>query len=209
MGVITVDQHKMEISDSKPTSKPSYNKVRIVRIQEVDFCTDFVGWVPRNKICGLMKGENGSCNKYKTHADREKGHVDSALYITTNGTNMFLKPLVSFIIGYANQAFISKVGEELSKETDMAIMEEVKRTTNTSTEGVEEDAYVQTILRSGTEVIDELTGAYPGSTDKRLKTFVTSDMETISDPVISMFITKLQVNLNHSTEVIVGDKANI
>ena len=34
-------------------------------------------------------------------------------------------------------------------------------------------------------------------------------METISDPVISSFITKLQVNLNHSVEVIVGDQESI
>ena len=33
MCVTTMGQHKMEISDSKPTSKPSYNKVRIVRIE--------------------------------------------------------------------------------------------------------------------------------------------------------------------------------
>ena len=68
MGVITVGQHLMEISDSKPTYKPSYNKVIIVSIEEEDFCTIFVGGVPGNKFFGLMKGENGSCKKYKTHA---------------------------------------------------------------------------------------------------------------------------------------------
>ena len=66
-----------------------------------------MGEVPKKKICGLIKGDNGSCNKYKTHADREKGHVESALYITMNGTNLFLKPLISLIIGNANQAFLS------------------------------------------------------------------------------------------------------
>ena len=69
MGVTTAGQHKMEISDSKPTSKPSSNKVRIIRIEEVEFCTAFVGGIPVNKIYGLTKGENGSCNKYKTHTD--------------------------------------------------------------------------------------------------------------------------------------------
>ena len=69
IGVTNLVQHKMKISDSKPTSNPSSNKVIILRIEEVDFCTAFVGGVPGNKICGLMKGDNGSCNKYKTHAD--------------------------------------------------------------------------------------------------------------------------------------------
>ena len=109
MGVTTVGQHKIEISDSKPTSYPSSNKVIIVSIEEVEFCTAFVGGVPGNKICGLMKGENGSYNKYKTHAYQEKGHVDSAFYLTTNGKNHFLKLLVSLIIGDANQAFLSQV----------------------------------------------------------------------------------------------------
>ena len=36
MGVTTVGQHYMEISDPKPTSNPSSNKVIIVRIEEVD-----------------------------------------------------------------------------------------------------------------------------------------------------------------------------
>ena len=35
MGVITVGQHKIEISDSNPTSKLTYNKVRVVRIDDV------------------------------------------------------------------------------------------------------------------------------------------------------------------------------
>ena len=94
MVITTMGQHKMEISDSKPTSKPSSNKVRIVSIEEVGFCNVFVGGVPGNKIYGLMKGDNGSCNKYKTHADREKGHLESDFYLTMNDTNLFLKPLV-------------------------------------------------------------------------------------------------------------------
>ena len=77
----------------------------------------------RKKICGLMKGDNGSCNKYKTHVDREKGHVESAFYLIMNDTNLFLKPLVSLIIEDANQAFLSQVGEDLFKDTAMAIME--------------------------------------------------------------------------------------
>ena len=54
-----------------------------------------------------------------------------------------------------------------------------------------------------------MTSADPGFLDKRMKTFVTSDMETISDPVISRFITKLQVHLNHSAEFIVDAQASI
>ena len=60
MGVTNVGQNKMEISNSNPTSKPSSNKVRIVRIEEVDFCTEFVGGVTGNKIYGLTKGKNVS-----------------------------------------------------------------------------------------------------------------------------------------------------
>ena len=107
-----------------------------------------------------------------------------AFYLTTNGTNLFLKPMVSLIIGDANRAFLSQVGEDLSKDTAMAIMEEVNRTANTSTEGVEEAAYVGTTPTEGTEVIDELTSADPGSTAKRLKTFAPSYMDNISDPII-------------------------
>ena len=90
----------------------------------------------------------------------------------------------------------------------MAIMEGVNRTVNTSTEGFEEADYVGAIPTEGTEVIEKLNGADPGSPDKRLKTFVPPNMETISDPVISMFITKLQVHLNHSAEVLVGAQAS-
>ena len=86
----------------------------------------------------------------------------------------------------------------------MAIMEEVNHTANTSMEGVEEATYVGTIPTAGTEVIDELNGAEPGSPAKRVKTFVITDIDTISDPIISRFTTKLQVRLNHSAEVIVG-----
>ena len=115
MGVTTVGQHKVEISDSKPTSKTLYNKVIIVRIEEVEFCTDFVGGVLGNNICGLMKGDNESCNKYKTHAYIDRGNVDSTLYLTTHVTNLFLKPLVSLVIEDANQEFLSQLGEDLSK----------------------------------------------------------------------------------------------
>ena len=69
----------------------------------MELCNLFVGGVPVNKICGLMKGDNGSCNKYKTHADQEKGDVESGLYLITNGKNLFLKPLVSLIIWDSNQ----------------------------------------------------------------------------------------------------------
>ena len=68
MGVTNMVQHKMEISDSKPSYNPSANKVRIFRIEEV-FFTTFVGGVPGNKICGLMKVYNGSCNKYNNNVD--------------------------------------------------------------------------------------------------------------------------------------------
>ena len=209
MGVTNVGQHKIEISYFKPTPKPSSDKVRMVRIEEVEFCTDFVGGVPRNKIYGFMKEDNGSCNKYKTHEDQEKGNVDNVFYLTTNGTNLFLKPLISLIIVDVNQAFLSQVGEDLSNDTDMAIMDKVHHTANTSTERVEEAAYVGTMPTVGTEVIDKLTGGDPGYPYKRLKTFVPLDMETISDPVIKRFITKLQVHLNHSAEVIVGSQASI
>ena len=135
----------MEISDFKPTYKPSYNKVRIASIEEVDFCTAFVGGVPGNKIYGLMKGDNGSCNKCKTHADREKGRAESAFYLTKNLTNLFLTPLVSLIIGDENQVFLSQVGEDMSKDTAMAIMEEVNCTASTSEEVFDEAACIGTI----------------------------------------------------------------
>ena len=92
------------------------------------------------------------------------------------------------IIGDANQAFLSQVGEDLSKYTSTAIMNKVNHTANNSTEVVEEAAYGRTISTSGTEVIDQLTGADLGSPCKRLKIFVPPDMETILDPVISRFI---------------------
>ena len=44
----------------------------------------------------------------------------------------------------------------------MSIMGEVNHTTNTSTEGVEEDSYVWMIPAAGIEVIDVLTGGDPG-----------------------------------------------
>ena len=70
MGVTNIVQYKMDTSDLNPASKLSSNKVRIVIIEEVEFCTAFVGGVKVNNICDLMKGDNGSCNKYKTHKDR-------------------------------------------------------------------------------------------------------------------------------------------
>ena len=119
--------------------------------------------------------------------------------------------MVSLIVGDANREFLSQVGEDLPKYTDIDIMDKLNRTKNTSTEGVDEAAYVGTIPTSGTEVIDKLTGGYPGSPSpaKRMKTFVPPDMETISYPVLARFITNLWVNLNHSAEVIVGDQASI
>ena len=50
----------METSEFKPASKPSANKIRMVRIEEVEFCIAFLGGVPGKNICGLMKGDNGS-----------------------------------------------------------------------------------------------------------------------------------------------------
>ena len=91
----------------------------------------------------------------------------------------------------------------------MAIMDEVNRNAKTSTSGVEEAAYSGNIAISGTEVIDEFNSGEPGSAAKRLKTFFPPGMETISDPVIANFISKLQAHLNHSAEVIVGDQAII
>ena len=49
--------------------------------------------------------------------------MDSAFYLTTNSTNLFLKTLVSLIIGDMNQAFLLQVGEYVYKDTAMAIME--------------------------------------------------------------------------------------
>ena len=98
VGVTNMAQQNMDTSDSKSISNPSSKKVRIFRIEEVGFCTVFVGGVPGNKIGGLMKGDNRSCKNYKTHADREKGDVESASYLTLNDPNLLLKPLVSLII---------------------------------------------------------------------------------------------------------------
>ena len=105
--------------------------------------------------------------------------MESAFYMAPNGKNLFLKPLVSLIIGDENQAFLSQIGEDLFKETAMVIMDEVNRTANTSTEGVEEAAQIRTTPTSGTDFIDELTGREPGSPAKRLKTFLPPGMETI------------------------------
>ena len=68
--------------------------------------------------------------------------MDGAFYLNPNGTNLFLKPMVPMIIGYSNQAFLSQVGGDISKDTAMDIMDEVKRTANTLSEGVEEDSYI-------------------------------------------------------------------
>ena len=46
MGSTTLVQPKMEVSDSNTTANPSSNKVRIVRFNEDDFCTNFLGGVP-------------------------------------------------------------------------------------------------------------------------------------------------------------------
>ena len=80
-----------------------------------------------------------------------------------------LETLVSLVIEDTNNFFLSQVGEDLSKYTTMDIMDKVNRTTNTSTEGIWEAAYVRKIPTEGTEVIDEFEGGDPGSTAKRLK----------------------------------------
>ena len=61
----------------------------------------------------------------------------------------------------------------------------------------------------GTEVIYELTGREPGSPAKWLKNSFTPGIETISDPVIVNFISKLHVHMNQITEVIVGSQVSI
>ena len=63
MEATTLVHHKKEVSESKPTSNTSSDKVSIVRVEEVEFCTTFVVEVPGNTICGFIKGYNGSCNK--------------------------------------------------------------------------------------------------------------------------------------------------
>ena len=120
-----------------------------------------------------------------------------------------MKPLFSLIIVDVNKDFLSQVGEDLAKDTVMAIMDEVNRTANISTEGVEEAAYVGKIPTAGTEFIDKLTVKDPGSPDKRVKTFVPLGMEKFSYPVIVKFISKLQIHLNHSVEVVVGAQERI
>ena len=94
----------------------------------------FVGGVLVDKIIGLMKGYSGSCNKYKTHSGQDNGDVESAFYLTSNSTNLLLKPLVSLTIGYAIQTLLLHIGRDLSKDAAMAIMDEVNRTANNSTE---------------------------------------------------------------------------
>ena len=92
--------------------------------------------------------------------------------MTSNGTNLLLKPLVSLTIGDANKTFILHVGEDLSKDTAMDIMYEVNRTANNSTEEFEESAYVGTVSKAGIEVMDELACEDLGYQAKRLKNFV-------------------------------------
>ena len=65
----------------------------------------------------------GLCKNYKTHAYREKRDAESSFCLNPNGTKLFLKPLVPFITGDKNQAFLPQVGADLSKDTDMAIMD--------------------------------------------------------------------------------------
>ena len=69
----------------------------------------------------------------------------------------------------------------------MDIMDEVNCTVNNLTEGVEDDAYVGTTPTAGTEVIKDLTGRDPGSQSKRLKDFLPTVIEAISDPVMGIF----------------------
>ena len=76
-------------------------------------------------------------------------------------------------------------------------------------EGVEYSANIGMISTAETEVIGKLTSVDPGSPAKRMKTFLPQNMVTISDPVISRFITKIQIHLNHSAEVIVGNQQSI
>ena len=83
-----------------------------------------------------------------------------------------MKPLFSLVIVDTNKTFLSHVGEDLSKETDIAVMDEVNRTSNNSTEEFEEAAYSGTISTSGTDVMDHLACVNPGSHTKILKTFV-------------------------------------
>ena len=187
MGATTLVQPRMEVSYYKTTYNTSSEKVSIGRVEEVDFCTEFLGGATGNKICGLVKGENGSCNKYKPHAVLEKGDLYRDFYLNSNGTNMFLKHFISLTIGDENQMFILHVGEDLSKDTAMAIMNEVNRTTNTSTDEFEEAAYVGTLSKDGTKVMDELSCGDIGSPSKRLKTVAPPEIETIADTVMVKF----------------------
>ena len=45
-----------------------------------------------------------------------------------------MKPLVSLTMGDANHELLSKVGEDISKDTSMDVMYKVNRTENTSIE---------------------------------------------------------------------------
>ena len=135
--------------------------------------------------------------------------MKSALYLTSNGKNLFFKPLVSLIIGDANQAFFSQVGEYLSRDTVIDIKDKVNRTSNNLTEQFGEAAYVGVIPTVGTEVIDELTCRDPGYPENRLKKFIPPGIENISDIVMEELISKLQLHFNHIAEIIFGYQANI
>ena len=135
--------------------------------------------------------------------------MGSALYLASNVTNLFLKPLVSPTTGDANQEFISQVGEDISKVTAMAIMYEVNRIVNNDTEGFEEADCIEKIETTGTDVIYELVCGDIGSSVKILRTFVPPKIETIADPVIAKLVSKLQLHLTHSAEVIVRSQASI
>ena len=60
MGATTLVQPRMEVSYYKTTYNTSSDKVSIGRVEEVDFCTEFLGGVPGKNICGLIKGVSGS-----------------------------------------------------------------------------------------------------------------------------------------------------
>ena len=51
--------------------------------------------------------------------------MDSDFFLTPNGTNLFLKPLVMLIMVDKNQAFLSQLGEDIYKDDEMDIMEKV------------------------------------------------------------------------------------
>ena len=88
--------------------------------------------------------------------------MEISFCLNSNGKNLFFKPLVSLTIVDANQAFLSQVGEDISKDTSMDIMEKVNRTANTYTEVFDEASYIVTIAKTVTEVIYVLVCEYSG-----------------------------------------------